>query len=344
MTGHNRPNDEFKLIRQVTAMMKRTRSDQTLVSFGDDAAVYRPSKEQGQVVTVDTLVEGIHFTRRTMSPFQIGHKALAANLSDIAAMGGVPTYFLISLAVSPDWTEQELKEIYAGMSRLAERYHVDLLGGDTVFSPHQLMISITALGEVNEATLLLRSQAKVGHKVFVTGALGLAAAGLDILLQGSPLDVDQSLFFPLLKAHQEPEPHVQQGQIIARLAQNEAVALNDVSDGLASEANEIAQASGTDLVLEKEKLPVQEELLRYARKRGKDPYEWILKGGEDFVLVGTAGPDLFAVLSKTFSHHGLSLYDIGRVEPGEGRVWLEDNGKKVRLEPVGYNHFQKWGH
>ncbi len=343
MTSHTRPDHEFEFIDRVTSLMKATRPDQTLVSFGDDGAVYRPTPGKAQVLTVDMLVEGVHFTRQTMSPVQIGHKALAVNLSDLAAMGAVPAYFLISIGVAEDWTEKALQDIYVGMSRLAAAHRIDLIGGDTVTSPRQLVISITAVGEADTQNLPLRSRARPGHIVFVTGKLGLAAAGLHLLLQENVSQQEKERFAPLLKAHQEPDPHVQQGQLIVHLAQDEPVALNDVSDGLASEANEIAQASGVDLVLEKKKLPTSRLLLDYAQLQGVDPYDWILTGGEDFVLTGTIAPELFARLNQAFRHQGFPLYEIGRVVSGSGQVWLDDGGKIEPLKAMGYNHFKKRG-
>lgn len=342
MSQPNRPRDEFALIEKVTAQLKKVRQEQTVVANGDDAAVFLPGQGKAQVVALDTMVEGVHFTRQTMQPHQIGHKVLASNLSDLAAMGAQPTFFLVSLAVSPEWSEEELEEIYGGMGRLAEAFRVELLGGDTVSAPRHLVISVTAIGEVDPTVKLLRRSAQAGHKVFVTGWLGLAAAGLDLLLKGS-LDGKKSVYAPLLEAHQEPWPHVKEGLLIAQGAQHEAVALNDVSDGLASEANEIARASGVDLVLEKEKLPVHPLLYRYAVERGKDPYRWVLAGGEDFVLVGTASSEVLSRISELFAREGLSLFEIGRVEKGEGRVWLEEKGGRRLLPQEGYNHFNKRG-
>lgn len=343
MSEPNRPRDEFELINKVTAVLKSTRKGQTLVAKGDDAAIFLPTSGLAQVVAVDTMVEGVHFTRQTMHPHQIGHKVLASNLSDLAAMGAQPTFFLVSLAVSPEWSEEELQEIYQGMGRLAEQYQVDLLGGDTVSAPQHLVISVTVLGEVGPPVRLLRSGARPGHIVFVTGWLGLAAAGLDLLLSGSLNEEERAGYAPLLKAHQEPRPHVKEGMLIAQEAQSQPVALNDVSDGLASEANEIARASGVDLILAKERLPIHPLLRQYAERRGKDPYRWALTGGEDFVLVGTASNECLARIQQGFKREGLTLFEIGRVEAGDGRVWLEEKGKRELLAAEGYNHFQKRG-
>ncbi|GGK26766.1 thiamine-monophosphate kinase [Caldalkalibacillus thermarum] len=343
MAGHRKLDHEFAFIKEVSSYFKPYRAKQTLVPIGDDAAVYRPAEGMGQVVTADTMVEGIHFKRETMSCWQIGYKALAVNLSDIAAMGGRPTYFIISLAIPDDWTLDELLEIYKGMKHLADQFEVDLLGGDTVSIPDHLVISVTAIGEVEEDVQLLRSQAKPGQILFVTGQLGNAAAGLDLLLHGRPADgypLPEALQL-LLDAHQQPQPHVAQGRLLAQFAREYAISLNDVSDGLSSEANEIAAASGVDVVIRKEQLPVSRILLNYAHKRGIDPYTWVLGGGEDFVLVGTAPVEAVERMKQAFAAQNFPFYPIGYTTEGTGCVWLEGKQGKVRLDPMGYNHFRQ---
>lgn len=336
-----RIRDEFVMIKRLSGLF-HTRREETLVSLGDDAAIYRPAPNQGQVVTVDMMVEGVHFTRKTMSCRQIGHKAIASNLSDIAAMGGKPTYFVTALAISPDWSEQDVMEIYRGMEMVAGRYQVELLGGDTVSASSQLVLTVTAIGEVENGVTLLRSKAQPDQVVFVTGPLGSAAAGLDLLLRRKELTkVDLSAWQPLIEAHQQPWPHVEQGRLLAQLARGHHLALNDISDGLSSEANEIAAASGVDLVLVKEKLPMSEALLTYARWRGVDPYRWVLEGGEDYVLVGTASPHLLEEMQKRFTQRGLDLFAIGYTTSGRGQAWLEINGERQLLSPQGYNHFKQ---
>ncbi|MDQ0340446.1 thiamine-monophosphate kinase [Caldalkalibacillus uzonensis] len=341
MGDQQKLDNEFAFIRDVSSLFRNYRAGQTLVPVGDDAAVYSPGKGMGQVVTVDTMVEGVHFKRETMSCWQIGYKALAANLSDIAAMGGKPAYFIISIAIPQDWTYTELLDIYKGMQALADRFKVDLLGGDTVSTPDHLVITITAIGEVEEEVRLLRSQAQAGHVVFVTGPLGHAAAGLDLLLHGYTADREQKVWQLLLDAHQQPLPHVDQGRILARFAKAHTISLNDVSDGLASEANEIAAASGVDVVIRKEQLPVSDVLLSYARQRGVDPYTWVLGGGEDFVLVGTAQAEVVGRIRQAFRDQGFAFYPIGYTSEGTGRVWLETDKTKKCLAPAGYNHFRQ---
>lgn len=353
-----RIEDEFALIHHVSHDFVAYRAH-TLVPNGDDAAIYLPEPNQGQIVCVDMLVEDIHFKRITMSPFHIGYKALAVNLSDIAAMGGEPHSFLVSIAIPPHWSSAELKEIYRGMKALADLFKVDLLGGDTVSTNEKLVISVTAIGQVDSRIRLLRSNSRPGDLVFVTGSLGQSAAGLELLLKNKQeqkisglSDAEKNsaeqnyntLYHELVTAHQLPYPHVQQGQILAQYAlqHQNAIALNDVSDGLASELSEIALSSKVNLVVQQSKLALSNPLIQWARAQEKDPYHYVFYGGEDFILVGTIPHSLEEQLTTAFTQQGYSFNVIGRVEEGIGEVWLENAAhQRVRLEKKGYNHFNR---
>ena len=334
--------DEFGLIQQMTNKFQTYHS--ILVPNGDDAAILPPTK-MGQVVCTDTMVEEVHFTKQTMSPRQIGYKALAVNLSDIAAMGGIPKFFLVSLAVSPEWQEQELVEIYKGMKELADKWQIDLVGGDTVSSKHHLVLTVTVIGEVEEEVRLLRSNASPGDIVFVTETLGDSAAGLHYLLQGpgqskrqTGADV-QKYISPLLLAHQEPTPHLKEGRILASYGGKQKISLNDVSDGLSSEAHELAESSQVSIVIEKEKIPLSPEILRYAKEVGHDPYDWAFHGGEDFILIGTVAQELFDEIQGSFMAQNRKIFPIGYVEEGQGEVYIEEAGSRTKIEKKGYNHF-----
>lgn len=179
--------------------------------IGDDAAVYRGSAEMNEVVCIDTMVEGVHFRQDTLSPFQIGKKALAINMSDLAAMGAIPRSYLVSIAVSPEWSEEKLTEIYRGMSALAKRYGMDLIGGDTVSARAGLTLTVTAIGQVEHGRMLLREYARPGDVVFVTGTVGRSAAGLN-LLEKKGMEADFSREEQaLVLAHQEPTPQIKVG-------------------------------------------------------------------------------------------------------------------------------------
>ncbi|ARK28628.1 thiamine-phosphate kinase [Halalkalibacter krulwichiae] len=328
--------DEFAFISNISP--KQTKQPSLIYGIGDDAAVYRGSNETDEVVCVDTMVEGVHFRRDTLTPFQIGKKGLAINVSDLAAMGATPLYYLVSIAVPSSWTEEELSTIYKGMSELADFYNMDLIGGDTVSTDGPLVLTVTVIGRVKKGEAKYRNQAKAGDLLFVTGYVGKSAAGLALLLERG-LDGEFSLAEQdLIKEHQEPIPHVAHGQILVNSLYRGA--LNDVSDGVASEANELAEASNISIVIEGNKLPIHEAMRHYDREK---QLEWALFGGEDFVLIGTVAKEKADQVRKEFEEQGLMFEVIGYVEQGQPNVYLSNNDQVLKLEKQGYNHFQKRG-
>ncbi|PYZ96328.1 thiamine-phosphate kinase [Alteribacter lacisalsi] len=318
--------DEFAFIRSIQP--DRHHQPTVVAGIGDDAALYDGEDGWHEIATVDTLAEDIHFSRKTMTPYQTGHRALAVNISDIAAMGGRPVFYLVSVSVpkAGTWREEELQEMYRGMSDLAAKYEMDLIGGDTNATYDKLVVSVTVIGRVEKGVKLLRTNARPGDTVFVTGPVGSSAAGLQLLLdEGLEAEKENKR----AQAHQTPMPQVQAGRIIA--GSGLRTALNDISDGLASEAHEIANASGVAMELEWALIP--HELDGEERQK-----EWALFGGEDFQLIGCAGENDTEKLRQLFEAEGLKLYPIGTVTEGTG-VWLTDGKERTRLDKGGYNHF-----
>lgn len=320
---------EFDFIRAIQP--SNLRQAHVIKGIGDDAAILR-TPYQDTILTVDTMVENIHFSHQTVTPFHIGWRALAANISDIAAMGGYPIAYLVSITVSDKWTENELMEIYNGMDLLASNYGMDLIGGDTVVG-QELSISITVVGTVDKDRARYRSHARDGDIVFVTGELGGAACGLHVLLH-EPLELHDSLQ-RVIRKHQMPVPNVdfiKSCQSISRMA------LNDISDGLASEANEIAASSDLALVIDPSKIPVPKELQRFSEHL---QYDWKMSGGEDFELVGTIAQKDWSKLQKIASANQLPITKIGTVfhDPDKnGCAWVKKNNQLHRLESSGYRH------
>ncbi|WP_416730252.1 thiamine-phosphate kinase [Fictibacillus sp. JL2B1089] len=328
--------DEFEWINSITP--RHFFQQEVVQGIGDDAALWSVNEEMNQIVCVDTMVEGVHFTRDTLSPYQTGFKALAVNVSDIAAMGGIPQFYLVSIAIPPEWSEDELQEIYRGMGDLAEKYKMDLMGGDTVSTKGPLVLSVTVIGKVEKGRSLLRSNARPGDSVFLTGTTGESAAGLNILLEKTRHAEFTSNEEKWTKEHQMPIPHIQQGRIFA--GSGFRISLNDVSDGVASELNEIAEASNVSIHIERKSLPVSESLRDLPEA---DVINHQLFGGEDYVLVGTASEEDFKVLSDTFKQHELPLYEIGKVgEAGKAEVYLHKQDEKPELlMKKGFNHFRE---
>ena len=351
--------DEFERIRRMTERgLRRGRHKDADVNaagvevgIGDDAAVVTVHAGTHLVATCDTMVETVHFDPRTMSDEDIGYKAMAANVSDIAAMGGTPKYALVSVSIPRRWHHRRLERLYDGLYACADRYGVNVVGGDTTKAPRHLTISVTLMGEVKEKHALLRSSARPGDVVFVTGYPGCAAAGLHVLLargeRAQPTDEWPAPYASLVQAHQRPDPSVRAGQIIADTVGNRS-ALNDISDGLASECLEISRASGYGLVLYDERIPIAPELAEYAKMHQYPVLDWVLYGGEDYCLVGTApsGPAL-ARLKKAFEKERLPFFVIGEVSSERtraGRLFRVDaSGRTVEETRRGYNHFHSGG-
>lgn len=322
--------DEFSFIQSIQQSYYRQPS--LIKGVGDDAAVIRPTGED-IVIAKDMFVENVHFNRRTMTPYHIGYKALAANLSDLAAMGARPAFYLVGISISNDWTKEELADIYNAMKYLADRYKVDLIGGDTV-SGKELVISITVIGLTNKDNSRLRSSAREGDIVFVTGTLGDSQAGLHLLLNpNTTIHTDEQYF---KERHQLPNPRV---KFSLDLQEINRVALNDISDGIASEAHEIAEASKVGLVLIEDKLPIHPALNQFDAEL---QYRWKLFGGEDYELLGTVSPRDWELVKQSAERHQVPITEIGYVTDDSGKVFLQkENGKMERLEKKGYNHLSR---
>ncbi|MEC1263005.1 thiamine-phosphate kinase [Bacillus swezeyi] len=324
--------DEFDLIHRITP---RSLSHQEIeIGIGDDAAVYHTKNGYQEIVCVDTMVDGVHFLSSHSTPADIGYKALAVNISDIAAMGGFPKYYLVSIAVPFGWHASDMEAMYEEMSKLAKLYQMDLIGGDTVSTKGQMVITVTVIGEIKKGKACLRSHAQPGDVVFVTGELGSSAAGLSFLLEKTPIkNKAQAKYF--INRHKRPTPRVEAGLICSRYHH---VALNDISDGLASELNEIAEASRVSIDIYKDLIPVHSDL-HTLHTRWE---EWVLFGGEDFELVGSISGDQWEHFYQDCSVHRIPIYQIGRIhQSGDAQVFYHNGQDSVRLEKKGYNHFKQ---
>ena len=321
--------DEFDFIKKV---QPATLHHSGLIGIGDDAAIFSVDARFEQIVCVDTMVEDKHFLPTTMSPFHIGYKSLVANISDIAAMGGIPQYYLVSISIPSNWKESELLEIYDGLKKAGDEHKMDLIGGDTTSTNSKLVISVTAIGKVEAGRRLLRSNAEEGDVIFVSGTLGDAAGGLDVLLEGNKEIQAHNSY--LISRHQTPTPRVTLGRI---LSQFNRVSLNDVSDGLVSELKEISNASNVSMVIDSETIPYSDALLDYNKEKA---LKWALTGGEDFELVGTISNEHWEQLSSICEKENIPLSKIGYVQGGKGKVYIRsNNGALEEVKNSGYNHF-----
>lgn len=304
-------------------------ADSVKVGIGDDCAVYLAQEEMDQLITTDTMVEGIHFSLQFMRPYDIGYRLMAANISDIAAMGGMPKQVVISVAAPKETDVKDLQGIYMGIKDMCRKYEMNLVGGDTVETTGPLILTATVIGEVKKDGAILRSKARVGDYVGVTNTLGLSAVGLDVM------SYEENGYIAAKSAFQRPKPQVRLGTLLR--SQNVS-AMNDISDGLASELNEIAKSSRVHIVIDKNAIPYHREVIEWGKKREIDPIEFALYGGEDFQLVFTVSEENKAKLDQ----HPLITF-IGRVvdkEAGVSMIVAEDE-EPIAIETSGYQHFSK---
>ncbi len=301
------------------------------LGLGDDCAIVESNEPLA--LTADMLLEGVHFSTAYMSFREIGHRAMAANLSDLAAMGASPAFALLSLGLPPAMEAGHIEQLGQGMMLLAARHNVALIGGDTVRAP-QLTINLCLLGKLVCAPLL-RSQAKVGHHIWVTGPLGLSAGGLFCLRHG--LTVNHA-FTSLINAHRQPTPRVEAGLVLARHGLEGA--LMDVSDGLSTDLARMCQASQVKGVLREASIPIAPELELLARENGLNPFSLALNGGEDFELLFTCPPAAEAGLIPLMRRQGLAPACLGYIEAGQG-VWLERENGLEEISFSGFDHFKQ---
>jgi len=302
---------EFALIDRIA---KNPRDKNVIISIGDDCAVVDLMNGKLMLQTVDMLVENDHFSRRYFSPYDIGWKAMISNVSDIASCGGTVKYALISIALTSDISVEFMDEFYRGVYDAAEKYQFDIIGGDTTHGD-LMSISITLTGETTKENLRLRSDAKAGDLIAVSAPLGGSTAGLKLFLKN--IEGHENV----KKYHIHPECGMDLLPQILPVSH----AMTDVSDGLASEARNIARRSSLSAHIDKAAIRLSDGIVETAALLGDDPYDYALFGGEDFALVYTVSPE------KASDIKG---YIVGELKEGEG-VYID--GKKISR--FGYDHF-----
>jgi thiamine-monophosphate kinase len=326
---------EFGLIERITRGCV-IRTDGVVRAIGDDAAAFSLRKGEICLVTTDLLVEGIHFHRDATSAENLGYKSLAVNLSDIAAMGGRAREAFVSIAVPEDLPVEFLENLYSGMKKLAAKYDVNILGGDTTGSRKDLVVNVAVVGSVPPEEILCRNTARPGDRIFVTGDLGDSRAGCHLLLNQIPADTGD--LQKLLDAHILPEPHLKEGRHLA-MARGVHAAI-DISDGLSSDLGHILSASGVGARIAAEKIPISGALRKFCRDYNEDPVPYALSGGEDYVLICTVdGRHANSVISEFETCFGRPLYEIGKITETSGMEIRYPDGDRKTLEPRGWNHF-----
>jgi len=271
---------EFGLIAEIKSAFAQVPSG--VRGIGDDCAVIPQVTGRDTLVSTDMLVEGSHFLMEDVEAHHLGWKSAAVNISDIAAMGGRPTATFLSLALPKNLEASWIRAFMDGYREISDLYGVPLLGGDTTSSPDRLCINVAVLGECESGVAKLRSSARIGDLVCVTGFLGDSAGGLQAILRGALRD---STVTALIQRHYLPHPRVREGLALAKCSAVHA--MMDISDGIGSDLRHILEASGVGAEIALEKLPISEEMAAFCRVSGLDPYELATSGGEDYELLFT---------------------------------------------------------
>ncbi len=300
---------EFEFISQIKQKF-------SLDKIGDDCAVLPKNETHDLLVTSDLIVEDIDFRRSWMIPKFLGHKALAVSLSDIAAMGGKPLYSMLSIGIPEKiWQTNFVDEFYEGYFKLAKFFDIELIGGDVSKTPDKIVIDSTVIGEVERNQAVMRTGAKVGDLIFVTGELGGASIGLKLL-------EENIAGFDELKLHQlKPNPRIEAGQFLAKFA----TSMIDISDGLSSDLRHICESSKVGAKIYYDKIPrLKSEIW---------DLEFALNGGEDFELLFTVNP------KNIFDRNFGQFFCIGEVVANVAIIELIFDEKSTILQPKGYQHF-----
>ena len=318
---------EFGLIELLAEIATKSRAEPLLVDIGDDAAAWH-SEAGVQLATTDALIQDVHFTLSTTTWRELGWKALAVNLSDIAAMGGVPQYALVSLGLPGDTEVEHMAQLYEGMAELARLFDVGIVGGDVVAAP-LVVLNLTVVGSA-QGNILTRTAASPGDRIAVTGYLGASGGGMAMLKRGFQFDEETTA--NLRQAHLKPYPRVREGQLLACHGVRAAI---DLSDGLASDLAKLCKASKVGARLFIDQIPIHPSV----RNSFRDDYlDLALAGGEDYELLFTGSSKVMDKVRKLLPCPISVIGDIVSDAPGKVRL-LDEQGKEIKLEEKGWDHF-----
>jgi thiamine-monophosphate kinase len=341
---------EFDFIEKIR---RRAQSAPIGTGIGDDCAVIPKDSKTDLVITADLLIEDVDFRLEWTTPELIGHKALAVSLSDAAAMGAKPVWAMLSIGIPEKiWKTDFVDEFYEGWFRLAKKFGVGLIGGDVSRTPDKIVIDSIVAGEAKKGKAVLRSGAKAGDLIFVTGNLGGAAAGLKLLDAGERYEKGSKSYVQKLLLRQlKPNPQTEIGQILG--AKNLATSMIDLSDGLSSDLAHLCRESGVGAEIFADKIPFDENLRKIFPRRRKDALaepsvmtrgfsederlNFALNGGEDFELLFTANPKKIFQLEKALENFNFSR--IGKMSVNTEIIELISDSKTAVLRAKGFRHF-----
>jgi thiamine-monophosphate kinase len=302
------------------------------LGIGDDAALFRPKRGHETILTCDWFLESTHFLRDKHPPDAVGWKCLARALSDIAAMGGTPRCFLLSLALPASCTGRWLDEFLGGLRRASQEFACTLAGGDTT-RRKEILINVTVVGEIRAGRAVLRSGARPGDTIFVSGRLGEAAVGLQTLIHSKGHWKNSN---PLIKKHLYPEPRLALGRWLAE--KHLATAMMDLSDGISSDLPRLCRASGIGARVQQAKIPVP-RLTKRDSAHEADPLQLALHGGDDYELLFTVPQSAVGRVPKSFQ--GIPLTPVGEITRGRRLLLVREDGNEKTLVPGGWDPFRQ---
>ncbi len=328
---------EFELIREIERLINsqvKTSSD-IILGIGDDCAIFRPSRDMDIIITCDCAIEDRHYLKEHFSPFEIGRRAMVMNVSDIASMGGVPLYALISLELTPGIELDYVQEIYRGFLSVLNPLNARIIGGNMSSSTH-ISIHICLIGGIKKGKALTRAGAGVGDLVFITGFPGQSALGLELILEGKREDKYSSL----LNAYLRPRHRLKEAKKIAESGL--ATSMIDISDGLSGDLSHICEKSNVGAEIYLERLPLNESITTVCKEKGINPREVVLGPSDDYELIFTCRPDSADKLLKFISSiSDIKVTQIGRiVEKEKGIRLVFQDGSISSLNTPGWDHFK----
>jgi thiamine-monophosphate kinase len=327
---------EFGFIRSIMKDCLRSGGD-VIQAIGDDCAVIGPYSGKVLLITTDLLIEDVHFMMGKIAPVHLGEKAVAVNLSDIAAMGGKPRHLFVSLAVPSHMAMGFLRSLYDGMKEICHRHRVNLLGGDTSSSPRGLFINVTVVGEAAEDEVLYRKGASPGDHICVTGTLGDSAVGLK-LLKGE-FSAPRKLRQAFIDAQNRPAPQLKKAGLIAQ--SRLATSMIDISDGLVSDLDHICAAGHVGARIFRERLPLSREMRTLCTAKKIDPYSFAISGGEDYQLLFTVPERHVGALNSLFRKKRIPVpVDIGEITAVDGIACVWPDGSESEIREKGFDHFR----
>jgi thiamine-monophosphate kinase len=326
---------EFGLIELLADIVDKTKNSQDLswqrllIGIGDDAAAWQGDSSI-QLATTDSLIQDTHFDLNITTWEELGWKSIAVNLSDIAAMGGIPKYALISLALPGELEIDCISNLYQGMAQIANQFGVAIIGGN-IASASRTMINVTVLGSLESKSVLTRSAAIPGDQIAITGYTGLSAAGLKMLKQKLSFDAETSRL--LRRAHLKPTPRINEGQMLLRHGVKAAI---DISDGLIADLTHICKASKVSARIKKDTVPIHPVLQSNFKS---DCQQLALSGGEDYELLFAASTNIIKRVKQAISFPVTVIGEITEGAPGQVRL-IDATGKTIPWQQGGWEHFK----